>query len=234
MRRAGVLTAIAVAVLAAAPAARADETIYAGPPGVYFNPEVETTAGEAVTFQNLDTISHDVLSTGKGADGRPLFRSELVSGGASSPVSGAEKLGAGSYGFVCSLHPSMTGTLTVTGSGSAPAPPSGSGSGDTTAPKVSVHVLDTRLSTVRKRRVLRLHVTTDEAAKVGVRARSGRTTLGARSLSLSKGTTLVRLKLTRKGLSLVRRSRKLRVAVTANAADSSGNASTARASRTLR
>ena len=231
MRRAGVLTAIVVAVLGAAPAARA-ETIYAGPPSRYITPEVEIAAGEAVTFQNLDTISHDVLATGKGADGKPLFQSELVSGGGSSPVAGAEKLGAGSYGFVCSLHPSMTGTLTVTGSATAPPPPPASR--DRTAPEVEVHVLDRRLSVVRRRRALRLHVVTDEPVTVGIVARSGRTTLGSKSLRLEKGAKAVSLKLTRKGLRLVRRSSKLRVAVTANAADGSGNASSTRASRTLR
>ncbi|MCQ7029925.1 hypothetical protein MRO55_25810, partial [Escherichia coli] len=60
-------------------------------------------------------------------------------------MTGADKLGAGSYGYICSVHPYMTGTLTVTGGG-------GGGGGhtghDMKAPKVSAKVLDTRISEV--------------------------------------------------------------------------------------
>ena len=48
----------------------------------------------------------------------------------------------------------MTGTLSVGGAGTAPPPPP-SGSGDKKAPEVSLRLLDSKLSTVRKRRALR-------------------------------------------------------------------------------
>ena len=231
MRRAGVLIVVVLIVLVAAPAASADETIYAGPPSAYFNPDVSIDQGEKVTFQNLDTIEHDVLATGKGADGKPLFKSALVSRGGSAPVVGADALGAGSYGFICSIHPSMTGTLTVGGSGGG----GPSGSGDKTAPSVSLKLLDSRLSTVRKRRALRVRVRSDEAATAGLTAKSGSTTLGSATVRLDKaGSKTVTLKLTKAGRRLVRKKRKLTVRLSANAADRAGNASAAKASRTLR
>ena len=236
MRRAGVLTAVALAaVLGAAPAARADETIYAGPPNRFVNPEVTIDQGEKLSFQNVDTVEHDVQAQDNGADGKPLFKSALVSRGGSAPVVGADALGPGESGFVCSIHPDMTGTLPVGGAGTSPPPPPPPASGDTRAPELGVRLLDSRLSVVRRRRALRVRVSTDEPVTVGVSARSGSTTLGSATLRLDRaGSKTVTLRLTKAGLRLVRKKRKLRVGLSASAADAAGNASTARASRTLR
>jgi plastocyanin len=70
---------------------------------------VTVPRGSTVDFLNLDVPQHDVRSTTAG-----LFASELIGTGQTAPVTGVDRLGPGSYGFYCSLHPNMKGTLTVT------------------------------------------------------------------------------------------------------------------------
>jgi polyvinyl alcohol dehydrogenase (cytochrome) len=87
-------------------------TIVAGPGAVattYATAVVTVPRGTKVDFLNLDVPQHDVVSTTAG-----LFRSALVGTGQTTPVAGVEALAVGSYGFFCSLHPNMTGTLNVT------------------------------------------------------------------------------------------------------------------------
>jgi plastocyanin len=64
--------------------------------------------GGSLTFTNLDVPQHDVQSE----DG--AFTSPLIGAGQSTPVTGVETLPPGNYGFFCSLHRNMTGTLQVT------------------------------------------------------------------------------------------------------------------------
>ncbi len=73
----------------------------------YGTPVSVVQAGdEALSFLNLDAAPHDVRS----ADG--LFSSAVVGLGGQSPVTFASHLEAGQrYGFYCSIHPRMTGTL---------------------------------------------------------------------------------------------------------------------------
>ena len=79
-------------------------------------------------------------------------------------MTGADSLAAGTYDFICSVHPYMTGTLTVGGGGS------GGGGGhaghDMKAPKLSVKVLDTQISEVLDAGALSLQVKLDEPATV--------------------------------------------------------------------
>lgn len=129
-RRGMVVLALSVAcgvAAASAPAASA-ATIYAGPQAASFNyltPHVTISAGEPLTLMNYDLVSHDVTSEDtyrprkrKGQRRRRpprlLFGSALIGFGQSAPVNGAERMKPGrSYGYFCSLHPSMTGTITV-------------------------------------------------------------------------------------------------------------------------
>jgi plastocyanin len=88
-----------------------DAQIVAGPGAVattYATPAVTMPRGGSATFTNLDPIQHDVVSTQPG-----LFSTPLIGIGQSTPVTGVEALAPGSYGFYCSLHANMTGTLTV-------------------------------------------------------------------------------------------------------------------------
>lgn len=242
-RRITTLAAIAAfGVALAPPVARADEQIVAAPPNRYVDSDVAIDQGERVTFTNNDTVMHDVVAKQKGADGKPLFASELVATGRSAPVSGTEYLTTGDYAFFCSLHPQMTGTLRVSSAGT-PVPRPGTGTqdpsppatGDRTAPALKIGVRDRRLATVGRRRALRLSVTVDEAAAVRIALRAGRTRLGSATVRLTAaGTRVVSVKLTRAGTRLARRSRSLRVAVTATARDGADNAVTLRKKQTLR
>jgi plastocyanin len=237
----------AIAALGVATAAAYAGTIYAAPPNQFVGGDITIAQGEKVTFTNGDTVAHDVTAATKGTDGNPLFASEKIGAGQSAAVAGAEYLTTGSYGYICSIHPGMKGTITVSSAGT-PAPRPGSGSGspppqsspspssaDTVAPATSVKVLDANRSAVLKRRSLQLEVKTNETTTLAITARSGQTTIATGSTRLNKpGTRKVTVKLTKAGLKLVKRSRNVRIAVAVKASDAAGNASEASAPGRLR
>ncbi|MFL5515948.1 MAG: hypothetical protein ACJ8DJ_07315, partial [Gemmatimonadales bacterium] len=67
-----------------------------------------------LSYINLDPVQHDVTSDQLGGDGHPLFSSKLSGLGEVSPVQGLDKVQSGqTYGFHCSIHPGMRGTLIV-------------------------------------------------------------------------------------------------------------------------
>jgi plastocyanin len=243
----GVVAALLASAVCAG-AAWADATIYAGPPNQFFQGDVTIAQGEAITFTNVDTTAHDVTASGKGADGKPLFQSAQVGAGGSAPVEGVEYLATGSYPYICSIHPFMTGTITASSGGTPKPRPGGGGGGgggstnqtpapaaDTTAPSISVRLLDTKRSKVRKRRSLQLSVTTDEPVTLTITARSGDKVLAKGSAKLTKaGSRKLSVKLTKAGLKAAKSKKPVAVTVEAAAKDASGNASTANASGRLR
>jgi plastocyanin len=85
----------------------------------YLTEQVYSTVGSVVTFTNLDQTTHDVTSRatktvvvkGKKRQ-RPLF-SAGIAGGGSTPILSTKDLKPGTYAFLCTLHPGMTGALTV-------------------------------------------------------------------------------------------------------------------------
>jgi outer membrane protein assembly factor BamB len=99
------------------PGLPAGPSIVSGPGAAstgYATPAMITFAGNKVSYTNLDNVLHDVTATDKAPDGRPLFQSKLIGLGESTEIAGTEKLQAGkSYGFYCSVHPGMKGTLSV-------------------------------------------------------------------------------------------------------------------------
>ena len=218
-----------IAVLAVAGGvAYADQTIYAAPVDMFVGSGVTIAQGEKVTFSNGDVSTHDVTAKTLGGDGKPLFQSAKTGTGQSNEVVGADKLAPGSYDYLCSIHPNMTGTLTVTGSGT----PSGgggggggspSGSSDTTPASISVKVLDTKRSKVRKRNSLQISVSTNEAATFTFKAVSGSTTVATG-----------KAKMTKAGAKLIKKKKTVSLTVTANAKDAAGNASSASADGKLR
>ena len=248
MTKLGRILLITFSVLAlAAGVAYADATIYAGPPSSFYGGDVSIAQGEKITFTNLDTIAHDVTASAKSGDGKPLFASAQVSTGGSAPVSGVEALPAGSYPYICSLHPFMTGTITVTGAG-APAPGGGSGGGnggsppppasdstaDTVAPSFTLGVLDTKRSAVAKRKALKVALKTNEEATFAITAKAGRTTLATGTSKLAAGSRTLSLRLTKAGLKAAKGRKALKLAVRAKATDAAGNKSTATAAGRLR
>jgi len=71
-----------------------------------FDPtDLEVASGDSITVQNDDPIGHTFTVEETAID-------EVLAGGSSVDVT--IDLDAGEYGFVCTIHPSMTGTLTVT------------------------------------------------------------------------------------------------------------------------
>ncbi|HET7523071.1 MAG TPA: hypothetical protein VFJ79_02895, partial [Acidimicrobiales bacterium] len=101
------------------PSVPAGETVVAGPGAeytTYATPVVVVPSGGSLSFVNDDLPQHDVTATDRGADGQPLFRSKLIGIGEVAPVGGVSRLAPGrSYGFYCSIHPGMQGTLVVAG-----------------------------------------------------------------------------------------------------------------------
>lgn len=93
----------------------------------YTTPVVFHRAGAELTYTNLDIDAHDVVSDDNSLDGAPphcfqfppggcpLFYSPLIGLGETSPVYGADLVEPGLYGFYCSVHPWMRGTLVVEG-----------------------------------------------------------------------------------------------------------------------
>lgn len=77
--------------------------------------ELTVSQGQRLQYQNLDTVSHDIHSSVSN-NGIPLFASEATSlfDRRFVEVERVASLPPGSYGFYCTHHPSMTGTLHVT------------------------------------------------------------------------------------------------------------------------
>jgi plastocyanin len=216
-----------LAVLVAAPVARADERVIAAPlSSGFLTPNVTIDQGEKLTFLNPDVAPHDVTSVEEG-----LFSSETVSTGTETPVNGADSLPAGTYDFICSVHPYMTGTLTVGSGGSGGGGHSGH---DMKAPKVSVKALDKKVADVLDAGALGLQVRSNEPATVRPVAAVGRTKVAKGRATLGSGTSRMRAKLTSKGERLLRDAGKVELEVTLVAADAAGNASKSTATAKLR
>jgi plastocyanin len=119
MRRARPVTAALMAtcaLLAGATAAHAATREISGPvPNTFLNPDVTIDRGEQLSYLNLDPISaHNVTSVKhRRRTGRPIFSSATIGVLRQTPVNGTAALRPGSYGFLCTLHVFMTGTLTV-------------------------------------------------------------------------------------------------------------------------
>jgi FtsP/CotA-like multicopper oxidase with cupredoxin domain len=80
--------------------------------GSYKTPNVTVAAGGTVTVQNQATITHTVTSDIDGAGGKPLFNVKVPAGETRS-FTIAGTMANGDYGFHCSIHPTMRGTLRV-------------------------------------------------------------------------------------------------------------------------
>jgi plastocyanin len=63
-----------------------------------------------VAFDNRDTLPHNLQIADAG--GKTVFTGEIVTGPAVKVYS-VPALAAGTYPFICQVHPAMTGTLTV-------------------------------------------------------------------------------------------------------------------------
>lgn len=213
----------------------ADKQIEASPPNRFSTREITMDQGEKLVFKNGDTVSHDVTASAAGPDGKPLFRTPIVNAGKEAFVDGSQYLTEGHYDFLCSLHPSMKGTLHVTGNGTpeqrpAPATPE-SKPADTTRPSLKVQVVSRSAQVARARHALLVRVQVSELTHVALRAvarpKAGGplVTVARGQLHSATGVKRMRLKLTAAGQEALRRDRSLAVVVTGWAIDRSGNKS---------
>jgi len=103
----------AAAALAVPSSASAANNVVVSAGFRFLPPTVSVAQGDTLTHVNADIAPHDVVSVATGADNLPIFYGDIVSTGGQSDVRGVSSLAAGSYAFYCSVHPTMTGTLTV-------------------------------------------------------------------------------------------------------------------------
>jgi plastocyanin len=111
---AGIATSLALA---------ADQTVSIE--GFAFAPaSVTVEVGDSVTWTNADDAAH----TATAGDGS--FDTESIAAGESSTITFDT---AGTFAYVCAIHPTMSGTVVVEAAG-APAPTDAGGAGVTPAP----------------------------------------------------------------------------------------------------
>ena len=95
-----------------APAAPAgDATVIVAKDIKFQTPAVTVAAGEplAIVLDNQEAAPHNIAI--KDASGAEVFKGEIVS---STKVTYADPaLAAGTYSFLCEVHPDMTGTITA-------------------------------------------------------------------------------------------------------------------------
>lgn len=220
----------------------ADKSIEAGPPNRFTTPEITMDQGERLTFRNGDTVSHDVVASSAGPDGKPLFRTPIVAAGKSAFVEGSQFLTEGQYPFVCSLHNGMKGSLRVTANGTPQQRPDSSGpspAADRTRPTVRLRIVSRTASMARVRGALVVRVALSEQSRLRLRAvarpKPGGplVTVAKRVLPEASGTRRLKLALTRAGRAALRGDRSLAVIVRGTAVDPAGNITRAAHGRTL-
>ncbi|MFD5404598.1 cupredoxin domain-containing protein [Streptomyces griseorubiginosus] len=131
LRAAAALALLTVWLL---PAGRASAASYSvAMKGYAFSPaSLSVPAGSTVTWTNYDTAPHDVKTT----SGPLSIHSPMLDKGESWSFTFAT---AGSYGYVCTVHPDMTAGITVRAAAPAPAPATRSA-----APAEHVHTAEPR------------------------------------------------------------------------------------------
>jgi plastocyanin len=196
--------AIVGALLAAGTAFAASQTIVGQADNTFSLPNYTSDQGAVATLQ-VTGSSHNVTASANGPDGKALFRSATISGGTTG-VNGTQYLSAGSYPFVCTIHPGMAATLVVSGNGT-PVP----------RPQVSLKVTSRKLSKVAKGG---LQVQSTASAKVddfSLEAKLGNTSIGkATGLAIAQGQAFETIKLTKAGKSKLKKLKKASITVTGN------------------
>ena len=186
-----VCIAVAGALVPAGAAHGAGATIVAQANVTFNAASYSTDQGDVATLQ-VAGGTHNVTATQNGPDGKALFRSNTISGG-STPVDGTQYLTAGSYAFICSIHPTtMQATLNVSSNGTPLA-----------RPALSLKLVSTSLDKVAKKGVLLVRVTTPAPGQdAAIEAGLGKSSLAkATGLSLVSGAQKVKLKLGKKAKS---------------------------------
>jgi plastocyanin len=187
--------AVAVALLVpAAPALAADKTVTAAGPEsepVWSPSAVAVDVGDTVTWSFTgSTVAHNVNSASSN------WSFSTPTGTAQAPAS-FTFTAAGTYSFVCTIHPdSMRGTVTVGNAPPPPPPPLSQQPFPNSQPAPTVLELTDsirpRLTRVRVRgiaRGARVRVHVNEPGRVTIRARRGHRVVRTRTLTLRRAAT---------------------------------------------
>jgi hypothetical protein len=152
--------------------------------------------GFTAVLVNNGNNTHNVTADDKGPDGKPLFRTGNVAGGAMREIDGTQYLSAGSYDFYCSIHPStMQDTLPVSdGLGTDPEP----------RPEISLKLKSKKLAKVVKSGKLKVKVQSEgptAAQDISLKAKKGKKGITkSKKVNLAAGASKnVKLKLSDKG-----------------------------------
>jgi plastocyanin len=138
--------------------------------------------GGTVAQLTVTGSNHNATASANGPDGKALFRSNTITGG-TTPVNGTQYLNAGSYPFICTIHPNMQAALNVTGTGQP-------------RPTVDLAVTSRNLDKVQRKGKLAVKATTTGGPEVALSATLGKRRIaggqiaagGSRgTLKLSKG-----------------------------------------------
>src|SRR5205823_6087748 len=174
---------------------------------------------------------HDVAADTMDSSGKPIFKSEIIARGKTSPVTGVEFLKTGDYAFHCSVHPFMKAMLHVTANGTPKTTPPP----DTTPPDARMAILDSSIAKVLKRGTLHVKLTANEAARFKLAATSGRTTLAKATVTLKDaGSRTAQMTLTRAARKLLKNATKLPIRLKAAVNDAADNKTAATATRKLK
>jgi plastocyanin len=155
--------------------------------------------GGTVAQLTVTGSTHNATANATGPDGKALFRSATVSSG-NTPVDGTQYLNAGSYSFICTIHPTtMQATLSVTGTGLS-------------RPTVDLAVTSRKLAKVVKKGKIAVKATTTGSPKVDLTAALGKRTIGKGTIPA--GGTAGAVKLTKAGKQALRGKEQATIKVT--------------------
>jgi plastocyanin len=199
---------VGVALFAAGSAYGVAQTIVANDnffgPVAGGTPTYTMDQGDRPALQNAGGSQHNATATGNGPDGKPLFSSPTIGTGTTT-LDGTQYLTAGSYTFICTIHPStMIATLAVSGNG-VPTP----------RPTLGLKVIGKSIGTAIKRGLrVRMQLGT-KADGLELEARLGKTIIAKQGgISQAQGTSFQQLKLNKAGKSRLRKREKATVTVT--------------------
>lgn len=77
------------------------------------SPSLVLPQGTELTFLNLHVWGHNITSDAWLTPSERLFRADVVPFRGEAPVRGVEVLAPGTYGFFCSNHMGMRGSVTI-------------------------------------------------------------------------------------------------------------------------
>lgn len=199
---AGLVSAIFAggALAAAQPIIAADDFFDVALPGAYTMDQ-----GDKPQLQNIGANQHNVTAKFNGPDGKFLFESPTIGTG-DTTVDGTQYLTAGTYAFLCTIHPlSMQGALQVSGAGTPVARPS-----------IDVIAAKGKVSKVAKKGKLPVTVKALTAAnKITLTLKLGKSTIGSQAeFNLVAGQQRkLSVKLTKAGKKQLRKKKKATVKV---------------------